>query len=382
MNINRLLTIESRSLHSFFLWGPRQTGKSTYLLQHFPEAYYIDLLNSQSFRSLAQNPNLLADLVRPHPGKIVLIDEIQKVPDLLDEVQRLIVREGIKFGLCGSSARKLRRGHANLLGGRALRYEMFGLVSAELGPFFKLETYINRGNLPIHYFSEEFPSLLRSYVGDYLKEEIAAEGLVRNLPAFSQFLDLSALSDTEIVSYSTFARDVGVAVNTIKEYFQILVDTMLCRFVPDYIKRSKRRTIQAPKFYFANVGVVNILTKRSNIQPNSELYGKALENIICHELYAYSSYSGKNFDISYWRLTTGVEVDFILDEMRVAIECKSSQKLSSHHLKNIRNLKEDFRNIEKMFVISLDPHKRITEDGIEILPIASFLTALWQGEII
>jgi predicted AAA+ superfamily ATPase len=313
---------------------------------------------------------------------LVILDEIQKVPSLLDEVQRLIVDEKIRFGLCGSSARKLRRGHANLLGGRALRYEMLGLTSHELDTNFDLQRLVNRGNLPLHYFSDEFLDLQRSYVADYLKEEIAAESLVRNLPSFSQFLDLSALSDCELVSYSTFARDVGVAVNTIREYFQILVDTLLCRFVPAYTKKAKRRTTNAPKFYFDNVGIVNCLAKRRQLMPGSEGFGKALENVICHELHAHSSYSGAHFDISYWRLTTGVEVDFILGDMQVAIECKASSKTHGDHLKNLRQLTTDFPKVKRKIVVSLESSSRTTDDDIEILPVAEFLDRLWKGDFV
>jgi uncharacterized protein len=374
--------IPPKSPHSFFLWGPRQTGKSTYLKQRFPSANYIDLLDSQIFRSLTENPSLLREKIQVSPQDVVILDEIQKVPPLLDEVQRLIVNEKIRFGLCGSSARKLRRGHANLLGGRALRYEMFGLVSGELGSRFDIQTMANRGNLPVHYFSDECPALLRAYVADYLKEEIAAEGLVRNLPSFSQFLDLSALSDCELVSYSSFARDVGVAVNTVREYFQILIDTLLCRYVSAYTKRAKRRTVNGPKFYFDNVGIVNSLSRRSNIEIKSEAFGKAFENIICHELHAHSSYTGNGYDISYWRLTTGVEVDFVLGDMHTAIECKASSKIHSDHLKNLRQLAADFPKVKRRIVVSLESSPRKTDDQIEILPVQEFLKALWAGEFI
>lgn len=379
MHVNRMLSINSDSEHSFFLWGPRQTGKSTYLRATFKDALFIDLLDASEFRRFSQEPNLLR--AEANQNSCIVIDEIQKVPTLLDEVQKLIVERQIRFGLCGSSARKLRRGHANLLGGRAIRYEMFGLVSAELNTHFDLVKIINRGNLPVHYFSEEHKLLVRSYVADYLKEEIANEGLVRNLPSFSQFLDLSALSDTEVVAYSSFARDVGVAVNTVREYFQIMVDTLLCRFVPAYTKRPKRRTIQSPKFYFANVGVVNFLAKRGEILPGSESFGKAFENFVCHELHAYASYSQRYFAIAYWRLTTGIEVDFILGDMQYAVECKATAKVQSDHLKNLRELKTDYPNVRQCILVCLESRERLTDDGILILPINSFLDRLWQGSL-
>lgn len=314
--------------------------------------------------------------------RVVVIDEIQKVPALLDEVHWLIENRNIVFALCGSSARKLRRGHANLLGGRALRFELFGLVSQELGKDFELTRVLNHGYLPRHYCAENPRRLLNSYLSDYLKEEIAAEGLVRNLPSFSSFLDVASLSDTELINFSTIARDCGVSSHTIKEYFQILVDTLLGAWLPAYRKKPKRRVIGAPKFYFADVGVVNHLAKRKNIEPGSELFGKAFENWVFHELRAHSHYSELDYELSYWRLASGIEVGFIVNDMEAAIEVKATKNVTSDHLKGLRNLKQDHPKISKRLIVCLESKERSTDDGIVIMPAHVFARRLWQGELL
>jgi predicted AAA+ superfamily ATPase len=320
-------------------------------------------------------------LARPETN-LVIIDEIQKVPTLLDEVHWLIENSKTVFGLCGSSARKVRRGHANLLGGRALRHELFGLVSDELGDEFDLRRIVEHGNLPRHYLSDRPVPLIRAYVDDYLKEEVAAEGLTRNLPSFSTFLEIAALSDAELVSYTTIARECGVAGPTVKGYFEILVDTLLGRYLPAFRKRPKRRVIQSPKFYFADVGIVNFLARRGSVEPGSELFGKALESWVFHELNAHRSYRGTHHDMSYWRLASGVEVDFIVGDMRCAIEVKGARRIANHHLKGLRELKRDQPGIGRRIVVGLEDPPRRTEDGIEILSANEFARRLWKGELI
>ncbi len=368
---------------TFFLWGPRQSGKSTLLRQCFPDAVWIDLLKADEFRRYSDRPEILRTEILPSKkGAFVVIDEIQKVPSLLDEVHWLIENRKIRFALCGSSARKVRQGHANLLGGRALRCELFGLVSSELGKSFELTRALNHGYLPRHYLSADPRRLLNSYVADYLKEEIASEGLVRNLPKFSGFLDAASLSDTEMINVSTIARECAVSSHTAREYFEILVDTLLGRWLPAYRKRPKRRVIGAPKFYFADVGVVNALSKRGNLAPGSELFGKAFENWVHHELSAYSQYSSELFDLSYWRLASGIEVDFIVADMRVAIEAKAVSSVQSHHLKGLRELIKDHSKVKRRVLVCLEPRVRKTEDGIDILPFAEFAAQLWDGSLL
>jgi uncharacterized protein len=380
----RLLQLPKTAKENFFLWGPRQSGKSMLLKATYPEAVWYDLLNSDVYIRLLQQPSLLREqlLHMATPAqKRVVIDEIQKIPLLLDEVHWLIENTNLAFALCGSSARKLRRGHANLLGGRAVRYELFGFVSQELGSEFELTKMLNHGYLPRHYLSSSYEKLLRSYVNDYLKEEIAAEALVRNLPAFLHFLSAAALSDTELINYASIARECAISQPAVKEYFQILIDTLMGATLEGYRKRPKRRVIQAPKIYFADIGVVNCLAKRGKLTPGSELFGKAFENWIFHELNAYRVYSDLYYDLSYWRLASGIEVDFIIGDMQIAIEAKSSAKITSDHLRGLRHLVQDHPKIKKRIVVSLEARSRKTEDGIEILPYKAFTEQLWSGNL-
>ena len=373
------LSVENNE--TFFLWGPRQTGKSTLLREIFPDAMWIDLLKSEEYRKFIQNPELLRELVaEAKSDQRVIIDEIQKVPTLLNEVHWLIENKGIAFGLCGSSARKVKRGHANLLGGRAIRFELFGFTSSELGAEFKLNQALNHGYIPKHYLSKSPKRLISSYLSDYLKEEIAAEGLVRNLPSFSEFLNISAFSDGEIVNYSTIARDCAVSSKTVKSYFEILEETLIASFLPAYKKRLKRRTIQSPKFYMFDVGLVNFLSKRGILEPGSEAFGKAFENWVYHELRSYVKYREIYEELSYWRLASGIEVDFIIGDFLCAIEAKSSQKIKSDHLKGLRSLDEEVRCKEKI-VVCLEAQARRTDDGIRILPYHQFSQLLWSNQL-
>lgn len=380
--LERALHLPSRPKTSFFLWGPRQTGKSTLLRKTYPKTRWVDLLGAREFVRYSRDPTLLRDELEASGDRFVVIDEVQKVPALLDEVHWLIENRGVAFALCGSSARKVRRGHANLLGGRALRYELLGFVSAELGDRFDLLRAVNHGYLPRHYLADAPSELLRAYVDDYLKEEIAAEGLTRNLPAFSDFLSAAALADGQLVNHTAIARDCGVSAYTVKEYFQILLDTLLARFLPAYRKRPKRRVIQAPKFYMTDVGVVNHLARRGRLEPGSELFGHAFENWVFHELCAYHAYRGAFFDLSYWRLASGIEVDFLIDDVRMAIEAKGTARVHADHLKGLRAIAEDHRGIPRRIVVSLDPRARRTEDGIEILPARQFAQRLWGDDLI
>jgi len=231
------------------------------------------------------------------------------------------------------------------------------------------------------YQSDEAQPLLNGYVADYLKEEVAAEGLVRNLPVYSEFLNMAALSDTELVNFSTIARDCGVSSHTIKGYFQILEDTLLGRWLPAYTKRPKRRVIAAPKFYFSDVGVVNHLARRGDLQPGSELYGKAFENWVFHELSAHNAYSNTFAKLSYWRLASGIEVDFIVNDMRLAIEAKATAKVTADHLKGLRAVVQDHPRITQRIVVCLEPNSRRTDDDIWILPPTEFCERLSTGDL-
>ncbi len=377
----RRIVLPADSRESFFLWGARQSGKSTLLKSLYRDSFWVDLLKSDQYRKYMQAPQRLRETIMADPAiRHVVIDEIQKVPELLDEIHWLIENTPVHFALCGSSARKVKRGHANLLGGRAIRCELYGLSAAELGEAFDLQRIVNHGFLPRHYLAANPRRLLNSYVSDYLKEEIAAEGIVRNLPAFADFLSAAALSDGEIVNYSTIARDCGVSSKTVGAYFEILVDTLLATFLPAYRKRHKRRTILAPKFYFSDIGVVNFLCKRGVLVPGSELFGKAFESWVYHELVTYNAYSESFADLSYWRLASGIEVDFVVDDFHVAIEAKSVAKIKTDHLKGLRHLQKE-ADCPKRIIVCLEPVKRKTEDGILILPYQDFISLLWQGRL-
>jgi predicted AAA+ superfamily ATPase len=249
-----------------------------------------------------------------------------------------------------------------------------------LGKDFQLTRILNAGPLPGHYGHPHVKLALRSYVEDYLREEIVQEGLVRSLPLFSDFLRVAAIGDTEIVNLSNIARESGVKLTTVREYYQILIDTLLGAFLPAYTDQPKRRTIRSPKFYFRDIGVVNHLTKRGTVEAGTETFGKAFENWIFHELQAYSHYSGKYFDMSYWRLSTGVEVDFILGNAAIALEVKGKERVASHDLKNLLQFRQDFPNVKALLVVSLENQARRTAEGVLILPYREFLQRLWQGE--
>ncbi|MBI2996826.1 MAG: ATP-binding protein [Candidatus Melainabacteria bacterium] len=381
--IKRELNLPKKLDETYFLWGPRQVGKSSLLKVVYPNAEYVNLLDTDEFIKYSEKPYLLRQelLAKNKSGTFVIIDEIQKVSLLLDEVHNLIENHNYKFALCGSSARKVRKSGVNLLGGRAISYELYGFSACELKEQFNLKRIINHGYLPRHYLSNNPTKLINSYINNYLKEEIKEEGLVRKIPSFSEFLFNAALSDTELVNFANISRECSVSLPAVKEYFQILVDTLLGKFLPSYRKRPKRRVIQAPKFYFFDVGIVNFLTKRNNLEPGSELFGKAFENWIFHEFNSYNSYREKYLDFSYWRLASGIEVDFIVNDMEYAIEVKAKSKITDNDLKGLREVIKDHKNIKQRYVISLEEKDRLLGDEILILSYQSFIKKLWGGEL-
>ncbi len=365
---------------SIFLWGARQTGKSTLLKHEFPGAIWIDLLQSDVFRRFSAQPHLLREMINvADKPKLVVIDEIQKVPELLDEIHLLIVNEQVQFILSGSSPRKIIRSGANLLGGRALRYELYPLVSAEIDNF-QLEKALNNGLLPRHYLSSNSKKLMDAYIGNYLNDEIIAEAKIRNVQAFSQFLKAAAFSNAEQVNYTNIASDCGVSHNTIREYFQILEDTLIGRFMPVYQKKPKRKVIQSPKFYFFDLGIPNNLLKRGYIEPGTEAFGHVFEHFIYQELYAHSKYSELDYSISYWRTVSQTEVDFVLGDNQVSIEVKGTDNVNSKHLKGLRSFSEEYV-IQKQILVSLDPIERMVGD-IHLMPWWIFLKRLWGGDLI
>lgn len=377
-DIHRILPLPEST---FFLWGPRQSGKTTLLKACFPDAYRIDLLRTDERIRFEQEPMRLREEVRALPGdRRVVIDEVQKVPALLDEVHYLLQEDGRRFALCGSSARKLRRTHANLLGGRALKRELLGLSARELAGQFSLDRMLNRGPLPPHYLSEDAHEHLAAYVDLYLKEEILDEGLSRNLPVFSTFLRAAAIGDTEVTNFSNIARECGVASSTVRGYYEILEDTLIGAFLPAYTRRAKRRVLHAPKFYFRDVGVVNHLARRRSVEAGSETFGKAFENWVFHELSVHVRTTSIPYEIAYWRLSSGIEVDFVLGDAATAIEVKGTSRLQSRDTRNLEQFRKEYPEVKRLIVVCLEPRARVTDGGIRILPYRDFIEALWQGD--
>lgn len=384
MYFKRTIDLPGPTEASFFLWGARQTGKSSLLKDIFKDSLWIDLLHADQHQRYLTRPEILREELAQSAAKYdhVVIDEIQKVPALLDEVHWLIENSSTNFALCGSNAVKVRRAGVNLLGGRALRYRLRGLSAKELGSELNLERLLNRGYLPRIYQSGRWRSLLRSYSYDYLTTEIAAEGLTRNLAGFSNFLRIAAHSDTEIINYTNIAGECGTSVPTVKSYYRILEDSMLGDWVPAFRRKQKRRVSKLPKFYFSDVGIVNELTRRHIIEPRTEPFGKAFENWVHHELCCYLEYTELFKDVAYWRLSGGTEVDFIVGDMEFAVEAKASANITNQRLKALRSLVVDNPSVKKRVVVSLESRSRLTEDGIDILTVSDFIQQLWDGQII
>lgn len=366
--------------NSFFFWGPRQTGKSTLLKNRFKNSLVFDLLMFDVFQRFLRNPSLLREIILiEKPLEPVIIDEIQKIPALLDEIHWLIENTETQFILSGSSPRKILKQGVNLLGGRALRYELFPLSSTEI-PDFNLIKALNSGLIPRHYDAKNSEILLAAYIGSYLEDEIIAETKIRNAQVFSKFLEKAAFSNGEILNYTNIASDCGVSGPVIKEYFNILNETMLGSFVEVYKKKPKRRVISSPKFYLFDVGLVNFLLKRKNIEPGTESFGLAFEHFIYHEISCHSNYSGLNYPIRFWRTSSQLEVDFILGENEVAVEVKSTDNVQLRHLKGLKAFAEEYE-VKHKIVVSNDSYPRLVGD-IRILPWKQFIKMLWDGELI
>ncbi|MDR1416651.1 MAG: DUF4143 domain-containing protein [Prevotellaceae bacterium] len=365
---------------SIFLWGARQTGKSTLLKTLFPRALCFDLLISSEYKRLTEKPDILREAILANLNtQPVVIDEIQRIPELLNEVHWLISSYNVRFILSGSSPRKIIRSGVNLLGGRALRYELYPLVSSEI-PDFDLLRAINHGLLPRHYDAVAPQKMISAYVGSYLRDEIVAEARLRNVGNFSRFLEAAALTNGETVNYTNIAGDCGVSSTTVKEYFQILEDTLIGRYLPSFQKRQKRRVVAAPKFYLFDVGIANNLLKRGKIEAGTELFGKAFEHFIYQEIYAHCRYSENEYSICYWRTASQMEVDFVLGDHEVAIEVKATEQANSRHLKGLKAFAEEYTT-KKLILVSNDPLPRLA-GNILILPWKVFLERLWAGEII
>jgi predicted AAA+ superfamily ATPase len=391
VGFQRRLSIALPERQSAFLWGARKTGKSTFLREAFPGSLSFDFLRTDVLLAFTTRPALLREQLLAKPPSVlalpIILDEVQKVPALLDEVHGLIEERGLRFVLCGSSARKLKRGRANLLGGRAWRYEMLPLVSAEFPrgsgkpAGMDLLKALNNGLVPSHYLSSDPRKSLDAYVRDYLKEEVFDEGLTRNVPAFSRFFEALGYCHGELINHANIARDCGVDAKTVKEYFQILCDTLLGRLVLPYKKRQERQVIsKAPKFYLFDVGVAGALGKRRIVEPRGDLFGRAFEHLVFMELVAHASYSELAYGIHFWRTKGGAEVDFVLGSGEVAIEVKGTSRVDDRDLRSLRLFGETHRP-RSSIVVCNEPLERLV-DGIRIIPWKRFFSELWEGRII
>lgn len=370
--IERLLDLPRLlSKRSHFLFGPRQTGKSFLIAHTLTEVRLYDLLESSTYVTLSQNPGRIAEELTAR-DRIVVIDEIQRLPELLNEVHHLIEKRGTRFLLTGSSARKLRRGGVNLLGGRARTKYLHPLTYRELGGHFDLYHALERGLLPSIYFSDDPKADLEAYAGSYLQQEIVAEGATRNVPAFSRFLRVAALCNSTIVNFTNVGNDAQVARTTVYEYFEILKDTLILHELPAWRKSRKRKPLASSKYYFFDVGVVAALQRRI-FHPGTPEFGEALETYLMHELVSYRDYVSEE-PLSYWRSTSGFEVDFVIGD-HTAVEVKAKENISQTDLKSLRALAEE-RKLKRYLCVSLEKRRRQV-GGITVLPVREFLETLW-----
>jgi predicted AAA+ superfamily ATPase len=382
--VKRYLNIDLPPGKSAFLWGARKTGKTTYLRNVFPDSLVFDFLKTDLFFEFSKNPHRFREQINAKNEKIlklpIILDEVQKVPQILDEVHWLIENKNLSFILCGSSARKLKRGKANLLGGRAWRYELLPFVTCELEKFNLLRA-LNQGLIPTHYLENNYKKSLKAYTHDYLKEEVFQEGLTRNIPAFSRFFDAIGYSQGELTNFLNIARKCGVDSKTVREYYQILVDTLVGRFIPPFAKRQGRQVIsKTAKFYLFDVGVAGYLTKREIKEERGQAFGQAFEHFILTEIWAYNIYNDIEFPIHFWRTKSGLEVDFILGDGEIALEIKSSSRVEREDLRALSVFIDEFKP-KQGIVVCNERDERIV-GNIHILPWGIFLERLWGGLII
>jgi len=357
---------------SYFLFGPRQTGKSFLIAHSLKDARVYNLLDNALFLDLNRHPGRLSEELMAR-DKLVVIDEIQRLPELLNEVHRMIEERGVRFLLTGSSARKLRRGGVNLLGGRARTQYLHPFTVKELDKHFDLKRVLNFGLIPSIYFSSDPNADLEAYTGNYLQQEIVAEGATRNIPAFSRFLKVAALCNASIVNFTKAANDAQVKRTTVYEYFEILKDTLIIHELPAFKKGSRRKPICSSKYYFFDAGVVRQLQGRGVLSEGTSEFGGAFETFLMHELVAFRDYRSP-VNLSFWRSTSGFEVDFIIDD-HTAIEVKAKSVITADDLRSLEAIADEYR-FKRLVCVCLEKRPRKTGD-IEIVPYQDFLGELW-----
>ena len=360
---------------SCFLFGPRQTGKSTLVRQQLGDFPTFNLLDQDLFVRLSRNPGLIRETLALD-ATVAVIDEIQKMPALLNEVQFMIEERGVRFLLTGSSARSLRRKGVNLLGGRARSRTLHPFVRAELGERFNLARALEYGLLPSIHFSDAPREDLAAYAGDYLKEEVAAEAIVRNIGAFSRFLEVAALAHGEMINFSNLASDAQVPVSTVREYYAILKDTFIAHEVPAFSGTSKRKAVSTAKYYLFDIGLARHLQGRRGLAPGTPEYGSAFESYIFQEIKAFCDYHLLDGP-RYWRSKSGFEVNFLFEE--VAVEVKAKRVVGARDLRGLRALREE-NLFTQHLLVCMEPMPRLL-DGIRVLPWEAFLDSLWAGEL-
>lgn len=377
MYIARKLDVASVvNAKSCFLFGPRQCGKSSLVRETMADAHVFNLLSGDTFMRLAGNPNYIDETC--HDDRPVVIDEIQKMPALLDEVHRLIEETGKRFLLTGSSARKLRREGVNLLGGRARIRNLHPFSASELGDAFDLDRAINNGLVPGIWFSDDPEEDLAGYISLYLEQEIMQEGTTRNLPVFSRFLEVAALSNGEQINYQSIASAAQIPRSTVQEYFKILKDTLLASEVPVWRKGRSRKTVETAKFYLFDTGVARRLSGRKELVRGTPEYGHAFESWVMHEIASYADTFRRDAEIAYWRTRTNLEVDFVVNG-EVAIEAKTTRSATKDDLKGLRAIGDEgtFRH---RILVADEPRPREV-DGVAILPWREFICRLWSGDL-
>ena len=361
---------------SFFLFGPRGVGKTAWLRARFPDALFFDLLDADTYTRLLAAPTRLGDEIPAGYRGWVVLDEIQRLPDLLNEVHRLIEARRLRFVLTGSSARKLRRKGVNLLAGRALTRFMHPLTVTELGQDFDLRRALQYGCLPFACTEPEPRDYLRSYVTTYLREEVQQEGFARNLAAFARFLEAASFSQGSVLNMAAVARESAVNAKVAEDYFSILEDLLIAVRLPVFAKRAKRRVVAHPKFYFFDAGVFQAIRPRGPLDSPEETRGAALETLFLQQLRAVNDYADLGYSLHYWRTAAGDEVDFVLYGERglVAFEVKMTQTVRPGDLRGLRRFRESYPQAKTFFV---HPGSRRRHDaGIEIMPAEAALRGL------
>lgn len=382
MYVSRLLQAPKKS---FFLLGPRGTGKSTWLRNSFSDAHTIDLLSEEVYQRHLANPGAIgAELRAVQPESWVIVDEVQRLPSLLNEVHKAIEEQRLRFVLCGSSARKLKRGGVNLLAGRALHRSMHPFVPEELGASFDLDRALQYGLMPIVWSSEEPAETLRAYARMYLKEEIKAEALVRNLPGFARFLPIAALLHGQIANVSNVAREAGVARTTASGYFEILEETLVCFRLSAYEAKLRVRERRLPKWYWCDPGVARAMRQASLGEPAAEERGLLFEGLVAQVIRAYRDYRGLCDECYYWAPTgrSQTEVDFLLRRGGefVAIEAKSGLRFAEGWCRGLRVVSE-LEGLRRRLVVYPSGPRLVTHDGIEALPLTDFADLMARGEV-